>query len=182
MRQMIAQGISRTVPVLTVCLLVMAVSGAARANDFAPFLGKFIGHAVTEDGERDLTVEILEEKKGFRVNWSAKILKEDGGEKDRGYSVWFVKTERPGIYRSAVKPNAFGGYVPVDPMRGEPYSWARIEDDKMTVYALVVRDDGGYDMLAYERRLTKEGMHLSFRRVRDGEPLRGIEADLKRVE
>ena len=72
-----------------------------------------------------------------------------------------MKTDRSGIYRSAVKQNAFGGYVPLDPMLGEPYSWARIEGDVMTVYALVVRDTGGYDMLAYERRLTADGMHLS---------------------
>ena len=163
-------------------LLIIASTGIAAAADFDRFLGKFTGHASTENSERDLTVEITAEKKGFRVNWSALILKEDGTERDRSYSIWFVKTDRSGIYRSAVKQNAFGGYVPLDPMLGEPYSWARIEGDVMTVYALVVRDTGGYDMLAYERRLTADGMHLSYSRVRDGEVLRGIEADLKRVK
>jgi hypothetical protein len=165
-----------------VLLVAAAASQPALSADFDRFIGKFAGHVITEDGERDLTVEILEEKKGFRVNWSAHILREDGSERDRSYSIWFVKTDRAGIYRSAVKSNPFGGYVPLDPMLGEPYSWARIEGDAMTVYALVVRDDGGYDMLAYERRLTAEGMHLSFSRVRDGEVLRGIEADLERVQ
>mgnify|MGYP003662177202 CR=1 FL=1 len=157
---------------LAIVLFGLVPVQTARADMFSPFLGKFEGHVDTEEGERDLTVEIVEEKRGFRVNW----------EKERVYSVWFVKTERPGIYRSAVKPNAFGGYVPVDPMKGEPYSWVQIKGESMTMYALVVRDDGGYDMLAYKRRLTETGMHLSFSRVRDGKPLRGIEADLKRVE
>lgn len=166
---------------LAIVLAGLASVQTARAEMFSPFLGKFEGHVDTEEGERDLTVEIVEEKRGFRVNWSARILKTDGREKERAYSVWFVKTERPGIYRSAVKPNAFGGFVPVDPMKGEPYSWVQIRDQEMTMYALVVRDDGGYDMLSYKRQLTETGMHLSFSRVRDGKPLRGIDADLKRV-
>ncbi|MEQ8707815.1 MAG: hypothetical protein RIC36_02405 [Rhodospirillales bacterium] len=167
---------------LVIFLSALVSAQTARADAFSPFLGKFEGHVDTEEGERDLTVEIIEEKRGFRVNWSARILKSDGRERERAYSVWFVKTERPGIYRSAVKPNAFGGYVPVDPMKGEPYSWVQIVDQAMTMYALVVRDDGGYDMLSYRRELTDTGMHLSFSRVRDGKPLRGIEADLKRVD
>ena len=150
---------------LAIVLFGLVPVQTARADMFSPFLGKFEGHVDTEEGERDLTVEIVEEKRGFRVNWAARILKSDGREKERVYSVWFVKTERPGIYRSAVKPNAFGGYVPVDPMKGEPYSWVQIKGES-----------------AYKRRLTETGMHLSFSRVRDGKPLRGIEADLKRVE
>ena len=67
-------------------------------------------------------------------------------------------------------------------MKGEPYFWAHIEGDTLTVQGMHVRDDGGYEMQTYERTLTAEGMVLEFRRVADGVVMKTIEGFLERVQ
>jgi hypothetical protein len=50
----------------------------------------------------------------------------------------------------------------------------------MTVYALHVIDDGSYEIQVSERRLTDDGMALTFTRTRRGEILKTITGVLKR--
>jgi hypothetical protein len=50
------------------------------------------------------------------------------------------------------------------------------------MYALLVTDEGGYEMQTYERTLTAGGMDLRYSRIRDGEVLRTITGKLKKVK
>ncbi len=76
----------------------------------------------------------------------------------------------------------FGNAVPLDPLKGDPYVWARVHEDSLTVYALHVLEDGGYEMQTYARTRIPEGLDLKYSRVRDGEILRTVNGILLEVK
>jgi hypothetical protein len=165
--------------VLASLLAVPAWAGIER------FYGEYQGEAVVgEVGEvapRDLSVRIDPANGGFRVRWTAVIHRADGEQRRRDLDVIFRPSARAGIYRSAMRRDMFGHDVPLDPMRGEPYVWARLAGDALTVHAMLITEEGGYEMQVYERRLIEDGLSLSYRRVRDGEVLRTVHGHLRRV-
>jgi len=71
---------------------------------------------------------------------------------------------------------------PLDPLRGDPYVWAVVEGDVLTVNTLIILEGTGYEIQTYERRVTPEGMTLVFSRIRNGEKLKRIKAKLQRVD
>ena len=112
--------------------------------------------------------------------WKTTTFKKDV-PKEKSYSIDFLETDREHIYEAAQRKNLFGGRDPLDPMKGDPYFWARIEEDKLTVFAMIVTDNGGYEMQTFDRVLMENNnLHLRFHRVRDGEVLKTIEAELIR--
>lgn len=171
--------------ILWMLLISVALGGAAHAADFDRFLGSYQGEVnTTIDGDevkRDLSVEIAEIDDGFRVKWTTTTIQPDGREKSKSYSIDFIPTDREHIFRSAMKKNLFGGREPLDPMKGDPYVWADINGDTLTVHALIVTEDGGYEMQTYDRTLVEGGLDLRFNRIRNGESLREIQATLRRV-
>ena len=175
--------------ILRICALSLVLVNPAwvKAEElFDPFLGKYTGHAeIAIDGaqnRRDLGVTIARSKDGFSVSWTTTTIKPSGKLKTKSYSIDFVPTRRGGVYSSAMKTNVFGGRVALDPMQGDPYVWARIVGPIFTVFALLILDDGGYEMQVYERTLTNNGLDLVFSRVHNGEQLKEIRATLNRVK
>ncbi len=82
-----------------------------------------------------------------------------------------------------MRSGLFGKRVPNDPLKGEPFFWARIVDRTLTIHALYITDDGGYEMQVYERKLDDDGnMELIFKRFRNGEPIRDVTGKLLRQE
>lgn len=157
---------------------------AAGDRPIEDFYGEYLGQTVAEGdlNARDISVTIKPLKdKGFSVSWTTVITRADGTTSKKSYTINFQASQRDHIYAAGMRPNLFGGWVPLDPMKGEPYIWARIRGDTLTVYAMLVRDDGGYEMQTYERTLTEDGMILEFRRVTDGVAQKTIEGFLKRV-
>ena len=159
----------------------LALAGPAMAADaIEAFYGTYVGQAVLEkNGEvskRDLNVVIKPFRKGFTVEWTTVSQKKGGETKRASYNINFRPTKRDGIYESAMKINKFGKGVPLDPIKGDPYVWARLENKTLTVYAMIITDEGGFEMQTYVRTLTSDGMKLEFSRVRDGVPLRKISA------
>ena len=166
------------------CLSVMTVS-QARAASIEPFVGSYHGttieHAENELQARDLDVVIKETERGFVVDWSTVIHKTDGREKTVSLDVEFYATERPDIYGSAMRSGLFGKRIPNDPLKGEPFFWARIVDKTLTIHALYINDEGGYEMQVYKRTLDDDGnLDLIFRRFRDGEQIRDVIGKLTR--
>ena len=167
-----------------ICLSLMAVS-PVRAASIDPFVGAYHGttieHAENELQARDLDVIIKKTDRGFVVDWSTVIHKTDGREKTVSLDVEFYATERPDIYGSAMRSGLFGKRVPNDPLKGEPFFWARIVDKTLTIHALYINDEGGYEMQVYKRTLDKDGnLDLIFRRFRDGEQIRDVTGTLTR--
>ncbi|RKZ35305.1 MAG: hypothetical protein DRQ37_06710 [Gammaproteobacteria bacterium] len=129
----------------------------------------------------ELKVVIRPRDKGFAVEWATVTKKADGRTKRKNYAINFETTRRPNIYGSGMRRNMFGKAVPLDPLKGDPYVWAKIAGKTLTVYAMLVNDDGGYEMQVYERTRTESGLDLKFTRVSDGQPVRVFHGKLTKV-
>lgn len=171
---------------LVVCVaLAVTAAAPARASDIEAFFGEYEGETVTDyDGEllkRDLRVKISPHPDGFTVEWTSVTRKPNGKLKRKNHSINFLPTRRKGIFRSGERKDMFGNAVPLDPLKGEPFVWARLHEDTLTVFALHVLEDGGYEMQSYARTRVPEGLDLQYSRVRDGEVLRAVNATLLEV-
>ncbi|MFL4471251.1 hypothetical protein ACERZ8_15700 [Tateyamaria armeniaca] len=158
--------------------------GMARA-DASAFIGTYSGSAEVQalDGStipRDMSVEISATKDGFRVQWTSVTYRADGKVREKSYEVDFVGSDRDAVFSAAQRKNVFGHEVQLDPMKGEPYVWARIVGDTLTVYSLFVGADGGYSMQQYDRTLADGGLDLRFQTIRDGQIQRAVETFLAR--
>ena len=183
----------RLLPVPAVLLALCVISaalfwaGVAAAQDVTRFAGSYEGSAevTAADGTkipRDMSVEVSETKDGFRVKWTSVTYRTDGRTKEKSYAIDFVPSGRDAVYAAAQQKNVFGHLVQLDPMKGEPYVWARIDDDTLTVYSLFVSEAGGYSLQQYDRTLADGGLNLRFQNIRDGEILRAVETFLTRVD
>ncbi|WP_171180193.1 hypothetical protein [Ruegeria sp. HKCCD8929] len=165
--------------------LLLGFAIPVQAGDIAPFIGDYLGSAevVDVDGTatpRDMSVSISETKDGFNVSWATITYKADGRVKESKYSVDFLPTDRSGIFSAAMRRNVFGHAVQLDPMKGEPFVWGRIDGDVLTVYSLFVDDQGGYELQQFDRTLAENGLNLSFSRLRNGEKARSVETFLQK--
>ncbi len=155
---------------------------AAENRPIEQFYGQYIGHSSSDSaGERDLSVTIGPTSgNGFFVSWTT-VSHKKKGIKRSVYQIKFKSSEREGIYSSAMKTNVFGGQVSLDPLGGDPFVWARIKGDTLTVHTLVITADGGYEMQIYDRTLNAQGLLLDYRLLRTDEQLRQVNSQLVRV-
>lgn len=168
-------------------IIVMLICTGHLLADPARFVGSYEGSAEVSvaDGStipRDMSVVITETKEGFQVQWTSITIRPDGRRKEKSYTIDFVPSERPSVYAAAQERNIFGHLVQLDPMKGEPYVWARIIDDTLSVYSLFVSESGGYNLQQYDRTLADGGLNLRFQTVRDGEIARAVETFLTRTD
>ena len=165
-------------------LWVMMV-GTAMANSalLDAFEGVYSGSSeiVTSSGEtsnRDLSVEIERTKNGFTVAWSTTSIRANGSINEKDYFIEFVPSERDGVFAAAMERNVFGHEVQLDPMKGEPFVWARIIDGTLSVFSLFVDEAGDYELQQFDRSLAEGGLQLEFKAVRDGTTTRSVNAFL----
>ncbi|MFC3616355.1 hypothetical protein ACFORG_21640 [Lutimaribacter marinistellae] len=167
-------------------LVVTAIlfAATAGANEIEPFVGSYVGSAELRDADgtvtpRDMSVDIAALDDGFTVSWTTTTYKTDGRVKEQAYSLAFLPSAREGVFSAAMKRNVFGHAVQLDPMKGEPFVWGRIDGETLTVYSLFIDDDGGYELQQYDRTLADGGLNLSFTRIRNGEEARSVETFLR---
>lgn len=155
---------------------------AAEPQQIDAFYGHYIGHATSDAAiERDLSVTIGPSASGgFFVAWTTVSHKPKGMTR-KEYQIKFLPTPRPNIYSSAMQTNVFGGQISLDPLKGDPYVWARIKDKTLTVHSLTITSEGGYQMQIYNRTLNDQGLLLEYRRLQSGEPLRQVATQLVRM-
>jgi len=151
------------------------------------FFGRYSGQAISSMDEglskRDLSVEIKDAGYGgFILDWITITRDEAGDRKRKSYSITFRPAQRNGIFGSAMRRDKFGNAVPLDPLTGDPYVWARIQGKTLTVHALHITQDGGYEMQVYDRTLVPGGMELRFSRIRDGKQLKLLTGTLVRFD
>ncbi len=156
------------------------------AADIDRFVGTYQGEAeFVFEGKtehRDMSATIVPTDRGFSVRWTTVTHKSDGRSKEKTYTIQFAPSGRPNIYRSAMKINLFGKAVPLNPLAGEPYVWARINGDTFSVFSLFINEAGEYEVQEYHRTLAEGGLDLVFRRVIRGHPDKEIKAFLKRID
>ncbi|MGV6849020.1 MAG: hypothetical protein ACWA5A_11645 [Marinibacterium sp.] len=178
------RALSHLLPAIAGLLLSVVVAMPGRAAEISDFVGEYVGHAEIQVGEdtnqRDLSVEIGVTRAGFRVEWTTTTYRSDGRVKTAEYSINFVPSDRKGVFAAAMKRNVFGHEVQLDPMKGEPYVWARLVGDTLTVFSLFVDDDGGYEIQEFNRTLAPGGLDLEFISVTNGAERRRINTFLAR--
>jgi hypothetical protein len=149
------------------------------------FYGTFEGVSNNKlEGEissRDLEVKIRPGDDGFVVDWSALMKKADGRVKRTKYSIAFKPTHRENIYQSMMRTDLFGHMVPLDPMRGDPFVWATVDENTLVIYALLIAVSGAQDLQIYRRTLTPSGLALDYTRLYDTSPVTRITATLLKV-
>ena len=172
---------------IAAAMLLAAFGGyGASAADarIGAFAGSYQGSGVADGRDsvyftitaRDLDVTIKPDGSNFTLSWTT--VTHNGGPSARAQR----KTESVSFAALDPKtPNVFRAVTPGDPMAGQPYYWARISGQTLTVYALTVAPSGVYDLTSWSRTLTTTGMDLVFRRQRDGEALRVVKGKLAKV-
>ena len=173
------------VPLPYLLVWVLTTMADAVPAGFEKFYGEWAGTAISDTGgeiaPRDIRAKIAPQGKGFSMTWILVVHKGAGKDKRSEVSINFQPSKRPSIYTSAMRVDAFGNATPLDPLRGDPYVWARLEGPRFMVYALIITESGGYEMHEYERTLTPAGeMKLNYFRVVNGEVQRAVTGTLKR--
>ncbi len=181
----------RTFRYSTVLLVGLFLWGLAPASaeDAAikPFLGTYEGTTLLSNEEiksRELKVAITQaENDGFRVEWQTTLFKPKADARRKTQSLEFQRTaENPQVY-SAVPSDVTAGMDPShDPLDGAPYAWARINDRTLTINVLTISEAGDWVVQVYDRVLTKEGMALSFARVRNAHVEQRLWGSLERTD
>lgn len=176
--------IRRLFAVPLVAALWLAILVPAALAQVSRFVGDYSGTAEVQtfDGgtaQRDMSVSIREAKDGFTVTWSSTTYR-DGKGKQKTYKITFVPTDRDNVFAAAMTRNVFGHEVPLDPMKGEPYVWARVLGDTLTVYSLYVSESGGFELQQFDRTLVPEGLRLDFTALGDNSTRRTVTTVLKR--
>lgn len=175
-------------PALFVVGVILAGISQGSHAALEAFFGSYEGVSVRDTaGEitvSDSRVEIKPFKRGFTVTWVSVTQRDDGRLKRKDYSINFEPTKRGNVYASAMRVNMFGDAVPMDPLKGDPYFWATVNEDTLTVNALHITDGGDFEIQVYERRLIPEGLELNFSRLRQGQGgvVRRAKGVLRRVE
>ncbi len=171
---------------LVVSWFVHATAAAAGSASIEDFYGAYEGKSVSSNAEglttRDIGVTIKPRDRGFNVTWTTLTHADDRETKRKTYSIDFEPTGRPNIFASAMRMDMFGKRVPLNPLKGDPYVWSTLSGETLTVYALLITPDGGYEMQTYERTLSEEGLHLEFSRIREGLHLKYITGTLVRIK
>ncbi len=179
-------GLMRVTAAAAIALWAAAAS-AADAID--PFVGNFVGNTTqmsgSDEAKRDLTVDVAkaDDGKGFVVTWKTVIHKASGKDEEQpAVKVRFAATKRANIFSAASKQDMFGKFVPIDPVSGtDPYYWARIQGKTLSIFNILINDDGGYEMQVYHRTVAPDGtMQVKFERIRDGVSQRTVNGILRR--
>ena len=173
---------------LSAFIMIVAATtfaGAGQAKEITDFYGAYEGQSISVEGEgltpRDLSVKIKRAGDGFNISWTTITKRTDGTKRKKSYSIDFATSKRQGIYSSAMRRDMFGNRRPIDPLAGGvPFVWATLKGATLTVHALLITDDGGYELQSYNRTLVEGGLKLEFRRFRNGKEMRTIFGELKR--
>lgn len=175
----------RLITIACATLLSFGLAAAALAEGFEDFVGSYSGSSEIQSADgstqkRDMSVTIGETKDGFTVEWTSVSYRSGGKTKAKTYEIEFIASGRGDVYAAAMQRNVFGHQVPLDPMKGEPYVWARLEGATLSVFSLYVREDGGYDIQQYDRSLAEGGLDLHFQRFSNGNKQREVKTFLAR--
>jgi hypothetical protein len=162
--------------VLGFCTLLAGTAAAQQTVTIDAYVGVWKGSGIAsgesgyflDETVRDLDVTIRKASNGFTVDWVTVLRKGPEGAREierKETSITFVPAGRPGLYRAASGGDLFGE---------EGLTWARLNKQTMSVYRLVLDDDGALDLSRYDRTLLGGGMQLEFSRQRGGEVVRSV--------
>ena len=170
-------------------------AGPTFAQDALPegFFGNWQGATLTASGGSealafspdDLNVQIEPDGEGFEMHWMSLTRGDSGQLVRQPVEARFTATDRPGVFafnpkNSSLLLGLFGDPATNNPLQGEPLLWARVEDETLSVYGLVIGSDGSFDLYQHVRTLTDDGMAAVHSHRTEHEPAVVIEGRLER--
>jgi len=167
--------------VLAVLVLAISIAGAQAADSpIKPFIGEYKGEAVSKNrdsiyfgtGLRGFGVKIVKEGDGFALT-TTNTRRRGGKNKTKTATLNFFPASRPGVFKSKQSGEVADG---------KPYIWAEVKAQTLSIYILATQEDGGYDLLIYKRTLIEGGLKVTFRRIRDGSPVRIVFGRARRLK
>ncbi len=173
----------RSAVLVAAALVAFSATASAQKKTLSigHFFGTFSGGGVAENEDslyfavtaRDFDVVIGPAGSGFKVTWTSVIR---GGGDVIKPNVRKKSTTR--TFVSGARPGVFNGASSGDPLSGKEMSWARIKENALVVYLMVIDKEGAYQLQRYERKLVGTGMELTFTRLKDGEKIRTVKGRL----
>ena len=171
--------------IVFITIMASSIGLTAEETGVERFYGEYAGVSISDPDNglslKDLDVTIHSHDSGFIMEWVTVTPISNDQLERLEYKVKFHPTEKEKIYAAAMRPDLFGGWIPLDPFKGDPFMWARVSGLTLTVYAMLITDSGAHDMQIYKRTLTADGLDLNFRRLRNEAPLGEIRGVLKRI-
>jgi len=174
--------------VISIVLAVSLAAGQAAAGDgiVGKFFGAYEGSGTWGTGmpPREMSVVIRPSEKGFNVSWNSKKLSRGKIDKSKSHSIDFLKTAKDSVFVSKDHKGRTDIPMARDPLAGpmpqEPLIWARVDENRLSLYAFRRTADGEADVQAYHRTLNGDKMKLHFIRYLDGRPVKQTKGKLKR--
>ncbi len=164
-------------------LLQAAACTAQTAAKIENFYGHYVGQGIAKDREsvvfdhalRVLDTTIAPAPDGaFSVKWQTVVRDSESKDpKSTSQVLVFKPTDRPGI---------FGAIDNRDPIAGGTYAWAEIEGRSLIVNVFSVQANGNGYWAIYDRKLTADGIDLTFRRVEGTGTTRIVHGKLKKAK
>jgi hypothetical protein len=112
---------------------------------------------------------------GFTLQWSTLFIdNENTGEMK-------VKDSTTIEFAPGASPSVFVGKDNGAIFNGRPIYWAKIKGNTLHVQAIIVKEDGTYDVTHYARTVDGNTMRLDFTRFEDGEQTRRVQGDLTKT-
>lgn len=175
----------------SVMLAALCCMASASSAELDEFFGVYVGRAEVRGsdgtliGKRDLDITIEAARMGgFKVSWISVELV-DGRRDVPGVERRILESSfhgpRDGTYAEDTRKTLFATRDRSNILHGDTLRWARIEGDVLSVFSLAVPPEGGYEVQAYERRLTETGLDISFRRIVNDRVVLRVEGQAVRV-
>jgi hypothetical protein len=166
-------------------MLTLGVASAVAA-ELRDFHGSFVGAAIAsaeslEGQDSELSIRNLDMsigpagRDGFWIDWQTLMRSEDAS----GMPKYRRKSSR--LEFSQVRPGVYRGPSGLGDSDSEYTSWASLSNGTLTVYELARQVDGSFSLATYRRTLTDIGLALEFTYLRNGERIRRVEAEMRRV-
>jgi hypothetical protein len=182
-------------PLLLIGLILCPGPVGAQNAPPEAFYGDWKGVALTSTegtGKLELTAEDLNVRiepadDGFRIYWTSLGHGDSDDQLIRKKAeARFAPTDRPGVFAfdpedGSMLMGLFSDPSTSNPLEGEPLLWARIADQTLAVYGLMINGDGGFDLYHHVRTLTDDGMAAHQTHRSEREPMVIIEGQLKRA-
>lgn len=153
------------------------------AADLRDFVGHWRGDAIeSSDGLEVVKEQVLFKfssvDDGFKLEWNT-----PGGDVEQAV---FVESEtQPGVFSVRASSGGLLGFLSssgeVNPLEGDPLTWAHLEADSLIVYKLVIDDQGAFTIDRYENAMQGETIQLRFTRRSQGDSEKAFVAKLKRA-
>ncbi len=165
-------------------VLVLVAGGArgeAESTKLAEFYGRYQGQGLAKNREnlyfgvtlRDLDTTIESSADGgFIVKWTT-VMRDSEGQATR-------RSDQSLAFKPAGKPGLFVASGTGDPLAGGAFAWARVEGRMLVVNLMEVNPNGAGVWGIYERKLTADGMDLTFRRIEPTGTVRIVSGKLKK--